>query len=170
MFSGDCIMKYPFTTRVRELLSLAHEEALRLRHEYVGSEHILLGLLNEGEGAAIAALKHMGVDPREMRKRIEEGIRPGKGSAQTAELPYTSAAKKTLESAWAAARDLDREDIGTEHLLIGLVREAKGITAQVLVSFGVTLERARTVLSRVLSSVGLRGQIPERKWTPVLSG
>src|SRR5262245_31862379 len=105
MFGGDRIMKYPFTTRVCEVLSLAHEEALRRRHEYVGSEHILLGLLNENEGVAIAALKNMGVDPRDMRTRIEEGIRPGKGSAQAAELPYTSAAKKTLESAWVAARD-----------------------------------------------------------------
>jgi ATP-dependent Clp protease ATP-binding subunit ClpC len=144
---------YNFTERVRKVLAMAREEAARLHHEYVGTEHILLGLIREGEGVAAAVLQNLSVDLDEIQQKIEETVKKGK-SAQTTgpDLPYTSRAKKVLELAMSEARELNHSYVGTEHLLLGLLREEKGIAAQVLTDAGVNLDAARTETLRLLGT------------------
>ncbi len=144
---------YNFTDRVRKVLQMAREEAARLHHEYVGTEHILLGLIREGEGVAAAVLTNLNVDLDEIQQRIEETVKKGKAPApEGPDLPYTSRAKKVLELAMSEARELNHSYVGTEHLLLGLLREEKGIAAQVLTDSGVTLEQARAETLRLLGS------------------
>src|SRR5688572_25240424 len=144
---------YNFTERVRKVLAMAREEAARLHHEYVGTEHILLGLIREGEGVAAAVLQNLNVDLDEIAQRIEETVKKGKAAAATGpDLPYTSRAKKVLELAMAEARELNHSYVGTEHLLLGLLREEKGIAAQVLTDAGVSLEASRAETLRLLGS------------------
>jgi len=144
---------YNFTDRVRKVLQMAREEAARLHHEYVGTEHILLGLIREGEGVAAAVLTNLGVDLDDVQQKVEETVKKGKAAAATGpELPYTSRAKKVLELAMMEARELSHSYVGTEHLLLGLLREEKGIAAQVLTDAGVTLEQARAETLRLLGS------------------
>ncbi len=145
-------MNYNFTDRVRKVLAMAREEAIRLQHDYVGTEHILLGLIREGEGVAAAVLTNLSVDLEKIHERVEESVRKGKATIALGELPYTSRAKKVLEFAMAEARDFTHSYVGTEHLLLGLLREEKGIAAQVLNSLGVTLEEARAETLKVLGS------------------
>jgi ATP-dependent Clp protease ATP-binding subunit ClpC len=144
---------YNFTERTRKVLMLAREEAARLGHEYVGTEHILLGLIRQGEGVGATVLQNLNAELDEIQQRIEETVKKGK-AAQTAgpDLPYTSRAKKVLELAMDEARTLRHSYVGTEHLLLGLLAEAKGIAVQVLGSFGVTLERARAEVRRILGT------------------
>jgi ATP-dependent Clp protease ATP-binding subunit ClpC len=144
---------YNFTDRVRKVLQMAREEAARLHHEYVGTEHILLGLIREGEGVAAAVLTNLNVDLDEIQQRIEETVKKGKAPApEGPDLPYTSRAKKVLELAMSEARELNHSYVGTEHLLLGLLREEKGIAAQVLGDGGVSLEQARAETLRLLGS------------------
>src|SRR5215467_825519 len=144
---------YNFTDRVRKVLQMAREEAARLHHEYVGTEHILLGLIREGEGVAAAVLQNLNVDLEEIQRKIEETVKKGKAAAATGpDLPYTSRAKKVLELAMAEARELNHSYVGTEHLMLGLLREEKGIAAQVLTDAGVKLEQARAETLRLLGS------------------
>ncbi|MCC7131882.1 MAG: ATP-dependent Clp protease ATP-binding subunit [Gemmatimonadales bacterium] len=144
---------YNFTDRVRKVLQMAREEAARLHHEYVGTEHILLGLIREGEGVAAAVLTNLSVDLEEIQQKIEETVKKGKASsAPGPDLPYTSRAKKVLELAMTEARELNHSYVGTEHLLLGLLREEKGIAAQVLTDAGVTLEQSRAETLRLLGS------------------
>ncbi|HSR14980.1 MAG TPA: ATP-dependent Clp protease ATP-binding subunit, partial [Gemmatimonadales bacterium] len=144
---------YNFTDRVRKVLQMAREEAARLHHEYVGTEHILLGLIREGEGVAAAVLTNLSVDLEEIQQKIEETVKKGKAGAVTGpDLPYTSRAKKVLELAMAEARELNHSYVGTEHLLLGLLREEKGIAAQVLTDAGVGLEQSRAETLRLLGS------------------
>jgi ATP-dependent Clp protease ATP-binding subunit ClpC len=144
---------YNFTDRVRKVLQMAREEAARLHHEYVGTEHILLGLIREGEGVAAAVLTNLNVDLDEIQQRIEETVKKGKAPApEGPDLPYTSRAKKVLELAMSEARELNHSYVGTEHLLLGLLREEKGIAAQVLTDAGVSLEQARAETLRLLGS------------------
>jgi ATP-dependent Clp protease ATP-binding subunit ClpC len=145
-------MNYNFTDRVRKVLAMAREEAIRLQHDYVGTEHILLGLIREGEGVASAVLQTLSVDLDQIHERVEESVRKGKATISLGELPYTSRAKKVLEFAMAEARDFNHSYVGTEHLLLGLLREEKGIAAQVLNSLGVTLDEAREETLKVLGS------------------
>lgn len=145
-------MNYNFTDRVRKVLAMAREEAIRLQHDYVGTEHILLGLIREGEGVASAVLQNLSVDLDQIHERVEESVRKGKATISLGELPYTSRAKKVLEFAMAEARDFNHSYVGTEHLLLGLLREEKGIAAQVLNSLGVTLDEARGETLKVLGS------------------
>ncbi len=145
-------MNYNFSDRVRKVLAMAREEAIRLQHDYVGTEHILLGLIREGEGVAAAVLTNLSVDLDQIHERVEESVRKGKATIALGELPYTSRAKKVLEFAMAEARDFNHSYVGTEHLLLGLLREEKGIAAQVLNSLGVTLEDARADTLKVLGS------------------
>jgi ATP-dependent Clp protease ATP-binding subunit ClpC len=145
-------MNYNFTDRVRKVLAMARDEAIRLQHDYVGTEHILLGLIREGEGVAAAVLTNLNVDLDQVHERVEESVRKGKATIALGELPYTSRAKKVLEFAMAEARELNHSYVGTEHLLLGLLREEKGIAAQVLNSLGVTLEEARAETLKVLGS------------------
>ena len=144
---------YNFTERVRKVLAMAREEAARLHHEYVGTEHILLGLIREGEGVAAAVLQNLSIDLDEIQQKIEEQVKKGKATQATGpDLPYTSRAKKVLELAMSEARELNHSYVGTEHLLLGLLREEKGIAAQVLTDIGVNLETARTETLRLLGT------------------
>ncbi len=145
-------MNYNFTDRVRKVLSMAREEAIRLQHDYVGTEHILLGLIREGEGVAAAVLNNLSVDLDQIQERVEETVRRGKATIALGELPYTSRAKKVLEFAMAEARELNHSYVGTEHLLLGLLREEKGIAAEVLNALGVTLEEARNQTQKLLGA------------------
>ena len=144
---------YNFTERVRKVLAMAREEAARLHHEYVGTEHILLGLIREGEGVAAAVLQNLNVDLDDITQKIEETVKKGKAAQTTGpDLPYTSRAKKVLELAMSEARELTHSYVGTEHLLLGLLREEKGIAAQVLTDAGVNLEAARAETLRLLGN------------------
>ncbi|TFG46006.1 MAG: ATP-dependent Clp protease ATP-binding subunit [Gemmatimonadales bacterium] len=144
---------YNFTDRVRKVLQMAREEAARLHHEYVGTEHILLGLIREGEGVAAGVLQNLNVDLEDIQQKIEETVKRGKAAAAAGpDLPYTSRAKKVLELAMVEARELNHSYVGTEHLLLGLLREEKGIAAQVLADAGVNLEQSRAETLRILGS------------------
>ena len=145
-------MNYNFTDRVRKVLAMAREEAIRLQHDYVGTEHILLGLIREGEGVAAAVLTNLNVDLDQIHEQVEESVKKGKATIALGELPYTSRAKKVLEFAMAEARELSHSYVGTEHLLLGLLREEKGIAAQVLNSLGIGMEEARSETLKVLGS------------------
>ena len=145
-------MNYNFTERVRKVLSMARQEAIRLQHDYMGTEHILLGLIREGEGVAAHVLGNLSVDLDRIHERVEESVRKGKATIALGELPYTSPAKNVLEFAMSEAHELNHSYVGTEHLLLGLLRESKGIAAQVLNSLGVTIDEARAETQKVLGS------------------
>ena len=131
---------------------MAREEAIRLQHDYVGTEHLLLGLIREGEGVAAVVLQHLGVDLDHLHNSNKKSVREGKATIALGELPYTSRAKKVLEFAMTEARDFSHSYVGTEHLLLGLLREEKGIAAQVLNSLGATLDEARGETIKVLGA------------------
>lgn len=139
-----------FTERARKVLSLAQEEAQRFQHNYIGTEHLLLGLVREGEGVAAKVLNSLGVELSRVRDSVEFII--GRGDRIVlGEIGLTPRAKKVIELAVDEARRLNHHYIGTEHLLLGLVREGNGIAAGVLESLGVNLEKVRTHTIRVLS-------------------
>jgi ATP-dependent Clp protease ATP-binding subunit ClpC len=134
---------YNFTEGMRRSLAMAREEAIRLRHGYVGTEHILLAMLRRDDGVAIAVFDALDIDRDALRGSIERIIEPGKESRTTGpDLPYTNRAKKTLELAMAAARALSHSYVGSEHLLLGLLDEKQGIAAQVLNEAGLTRSAA----------------------------
>jgi ATP-dependent Clp protease ATP-binding subunit ClpC len=146
---------YNFTEDVRKALSCAREESARLRHEYVGTEHILLGLLR-GDNVAVHVIESFDVKPEALADAVDSVVKKGaSGSHAGPDLPYTSRAKKVLELAMTEARELNHTYVGTEHMLLGLLREEKGIAAQLLVDAGITLDAAR---ERVL---GILGQPPQ---------
>ena len=139
-----------FTERARRVLTLAQEEALRFNHNYIGTEHLLLGLVREGEGVAAKVLANLGVELNKVRSAVEFII--GRGDrAVMGEIGLTPRAKKVIELAVDEARRLGHHYIGTEHLLLGLVREGEGIAAGVLESLGVSLEKLRGEVTRILS-------------------
>lgn len=134
---------YNFTNQVRAALANARREAARLGHEYVGPEHELLGLLDEESSLAVAVIESFGVATPRLETRILELVKRGPARTERGDLPYTSLAKKVLEYAMAEARELDHSYVGTEHLLLGLVRQTKGLPSSVLGELGITLEPAR---------------------------
>lgn len=144
---------YSFTDRTRHLLSAARDEAVALRHDYVGTEHLLLALASETGGVSAAVLASLGVAPEEIREQVGIRVRPGKAVAEPAkELPWTSRGKIVLKLAMAEARELNHSYVGTEHLLLGLLREKHGIAAEVLTLLGASLERTREETLRLLGS------------------
>jgi DNA-binding transcriptional regulator YhcF (GntR family) len=143
-------MNYNFTDRTRKVLAMAREAAFELQHDYVGTEHMLLGLLREGDGVGAAALAAMGVEAGDVSAAIEKAVRKGHAVMGKGELPYTSRGKKVLEFAMAEARLLNHAYVGTEHLLLGLLREERGIAAKVLNASGVTTDRARAAVVQLL--------------------
>jgi ATP-dependent Clp protease ATP-binding subunit ClpA len=145
-------MRFDFTDRVRKVLAMASEEAIRLGHEHVGTEHLLLGLLREREGVAAAVPTSLSGGPEQIRERIERSVRRGQGTITLSELPYTSRAKRVLEHTMVEARELNHRYVGTEHLLLGLLHEKDGNAAEVLAGFGMTLDRARQETVRLLDT------------------
>src|SRR5260221_5283210 len=139
-----------FTERARKVLSLAQEEAQRLQHPYIGTEHLLLGLVHEGEGIAAKVLSNLGVELKEVRDAVEAIISRG-DHVVLGEIGLTPRAKKVIELAVDEARRLNHQSIGTEHLLLGLVREGEGIAAGALQILGVNLEKVREETIRVLN-------------------
>jgi ATP-dependent Clp protease ATP-binding subunit ClpC len=139
-----------FTDRARRVLVLAQEEARLLNHSFIGTEHILLGLIHEGEGLAAKALESLGISLEAVREKVEETIGPA-GSAPTGSPPFTPRAKKVLELSLREALQLGHNYIGTEHMLLGLVREGEGVAAQVLQSLGADLPRVRQQVIQLLS-------------------
>ncbi len=144
--------KYNFTERVRKVLSMARQEAIRLQHDYISTEHVLLGLIREGEGVAAHVLSNLNANLDKVHSGVEESVRKGNATIALGELPYTSPAKKVLDYAVAEAHDLNHSYVGTEHLLLGLLRESKGVAAQVLNAQGVSLDDARAETLKVLGS------------------
>ena len=140
-----------FTIRARKVLTLSQEEAQHFQHNYIGTEHLLLGLVREGEGVAAKVLTNLGVQLSDVRKAIEFIIGRGERII-TGEIGLTPRAKKVIELAVDEARMLNHHYIGTEHILLGLVREGGGIAAGVLESMGVKLEQVRAETLKVLHS------------------
>ena len=138
-----------FTDRARRVVVFAQDEARMLNHNYIGTEHLLLGLIHEDEGLAARALKTLGVSLDETRQEVEDIIGRGEG-AQKGHIPFTPRAKKVLELSLREALQLDHNYIGTEHILLGLLREGDGVAAQVLVRSGVDLNMARQEVIRLL--------------------
>jgi ATP-dependent Clp protease ATP-binding subunit ClpC len=147
-----------FSERARRVLTLAQEEAQRLNHNYIGTEHVLLGLVREEEGVAARVLVQMGVSLAKMRSAIEYVIGPGEKPSSGA-TGLTSRAKRVIELAIDEARQLGHSYIGTEHLLLGLLREGEGVAAGVLDSFNITLERTRTEITRLLSQGAAKSRL-----------
>src|SRR6266480_7360000 len=140
-----------FTERARKVLTLAQEEAQRFNHNYIGTEHILLGLVREGDGVAARVLNNLGIELHKVRSAVEFII--GRGDRMVmGEIGLTPRAKRVIELAVDEARRLNHHYIGTEHLLLGLVREGEGIAAGVLESLGVSLEKVRAQVIEVLKS------------------
>ncbi len=148
-----------FTERARKVLWLASEEAQRLDHPYIGTEHLLLGLVREGEGVAARVLTNMGVQLRNVRSAVEFIIGRGEGRV-VGEVDLTPRVKKVIELAVDEARRLDHSYIGTEHLLLGLVREGEGIAAGVLESLGVNLEKVRQQVMLVVDKSAKPAPLP----------
>ncbi len=139
-----------FTDRARRVVVLAQEEARLLNHNYIGTEHILLGLIHEGEGVAAKALESLGISLEAVRDQVEEIIGQG-GSSPSGHIPFTPRAKKVLELSLREALQLGHNYIGTEHILLGLIREGEGVAAQVLVKLGADLSRVRQQVIQLLS-------------------
>ena len=142
-----------FTDRARRVVVLAQEEARLLNHNYIGTEHILLGLIHEGEGVAAKALESLGISLESVRGQVEEIIGQG-GNSPSGHIPFTPRAKKVLELSLREALQLGHNYIGTEHILLGLIREGEGVAAQVLVKLGADLARVREQVIQLLSAYG----------------
>jgi len=147
-----------FTDRARRVVVLAQEEARMLNHNYIGTEHILLGLIHEGEGVAAKALESLGISLEAVRQQVEEIIGQGQ-QAPSGHIPFTPRAKKVLELSLREALQLGHNYIGTEHILLGLIREGEGVAAQVLVKLGADLNRVRQQVIQLLS--GYQGKEPQ---------
>ncbi len=144
-----------FTDRARRVIVLAQDEARMLNHNYIGTEHILLGLIHEGEGVAAKALEALGISLEAVREQVEEIIGQGQ-QAPTGHIPFTPRAKKVLELSMREALQINHPYIGTEHILLGLIREGEGVAAQVLIKLGADLNRVRNQVLQLLS--GFQGK------------
>jgi ATP-dependent Clp protease ATP-binding subunit ClpA len=150
-----------FTDRARRVVVLAQEEARMLHHNYIGTEHILLGLIHEGEGVAAKALESLGISLDAVRQQVEEIIGQGQ-QAPSGHIPFTPRAKKVLELTRREAEQLGHNYIGTEHILLGLIREGNGVAAQVLVMLGADLNRVRLTVIQLLHGHPAREPVPTR--------
>ena len=151
-----------FTDRARKVMALANQEAQRFNHDYIGTEHILLGLVKEGSGVGANVLKNLGVDLRKVRLEVEKLVKSGPEMVTMGKLPQTPRAKRVIEYAIEEARNLNHNYVGTEHLLLGLLREQDGVAAQVLMNLGLKLEDVR---EEVLNLLGA-GVEPEESSVP----
>ncbi len=146
-----------FTDRARKVMALANQEAQRFNHEYIGTEHILLGLVKEGSGVGATVLKNLDVDIKKLRLEIEKLVKSGPDMVTMGKLPQTPRAKKVIEYAIEEARALNHNYVGTEHILLGLLRESEGIAAQVLMNLGLKLEDVRQEVLNLLGA-GVEGE------------
>jgi ATP-dependent Clp protease ATP-binding subunit ClpC len=144
------IMYEHFTDRARKVMQLANQEAQRYNHEYIGTEHILLGLVKEGSGVAVNVLKNLDIDLRKVRLEVEKLVQSGPDMVSMGKLPQTPRTKKVVEYAIEEARNLNHNYAGTEHLLLGLIREEEGVAAQVLMNLGLKLSDLRAELLNLL--------------------
>jgi ATP-dependent Clp protease ATP-binding subunit ClpA len=149
-----------FTDKARKVMKLANREAIRLNHKYIGTEHILLGLVEDGSGVAANALKNLDIDLRKIRREIEKTVQSGSYKDTMGTLPQTPRAKKVLEYSIEEARNFNHNYVGTEHLLLGLFREEDGVASQVLKNFGLKLEDLREEILNLL------GQPPANRRDP----
>ncbi len=152
-----------FTDRARKVMQLANQEAQRFNHEYIGTEHILLGLIKEGSGVAANVLKNLDVDLRKIRLEVEKLVQSGPDMVTMGKLPQTPRAKKVIEYSMEEARNLNHNYVGTEHILLGLLREQEGVAAQVLMNLGLKLEEVR---EEVLNLLGHGVEGPEGSERP----
>src|SRR3954467_6211842 len=148
-----------FTDRARKVMALANQEAQRFNHEYIGTEHILLGLVKEGSGVGANVLKNLDVDLRKVRLEVEKLVKSGPDMVTMGKLPQTPRAKKVIEYAIEEARNLNHNYVGTEHLLLGLLREHDGVAAQVLMNLGLKLEEVRDEVLNLLGA-GVENEEP----------
>ncbi len=154
-----------FTDRARKVMQLANQEAQRFNHEYIGTEHVLLGLVKEGSGVAANVLKNLDVDLRRIRNEVEKIVQSGPDMVTMGKLPQTPRAKKVIEYAMEEARNLNHNYVGTEHLLLGLLREQEGVAAQVLMNLGLKLEDVREEVLNLLGHGVEGGETGERAAT-----
>jgi hypothetical protein len=160
-----------FTERVRKVIYLAREEAARLQHDYIGTEHLLLGVIREGEGIAATVLNNLGVDLDHIRQAVENMVTSSGGTMTIGEIPFTPRAKRVLELAVEEARSLGHNYVGTEHLLLGLIREGEGVAAKVLLELGVDRKRVREETLKLLGGTpsNAPAEREERAETPALN-
>src|SRR5258707_8120657 len=161
-----------FTERVRKVIYVAREEAARLQHDYIGTEHLLLGVIREGEGIAATVLNNLGLDLDRIRQEVENMVSASGGTMTIGEIPFTPRAKRVLELAVEEARSLGPACVGTEHLLLGLIREGEGVAAKVLLELGVDRKRVREETLKLLGgtpSATPSGEREERPETPALN-
>src|SRR3977135_3840756 len=152
-----------FTDRARKVMQLANQEAQRFNHEYIGTEHILLGLVKEGSGVAANVLKNLDIDLRKIRLEVEKIVQSGPDMVTMGKLPQTLRAKKVIEYSIEEARNLNHNYVGTEHLLLGLLPEQEGVAAQVFMNLGLKLddvrEEVRNLLGHNLDSAPAGGRL-----------
>ncbi len=153
-----------FTDRARKVMALANQETQRLNHEYIGTEHILMGLVKEGSGVGANVLKNLDVDLAKVRLAVEKLVKPGPPTATIGKLPQTPRAKKVIKHAIEEARKLNHNYVGTEHLLLGLLGVAEGVAARVLTNLGLGLEDVR---KEVLNLLGIAQGSPIGEVQPV---
>ena len=140
-----------FTDRARKVMELANQETRRFNHEYIGTEHILLGLIKEGSGVGANVLKNLDIDLRKIRLEVEKIVQPGPDRVTTGKLPMTPRAKKVIEYSIEEARSLNHNYVGTEHLLLGLIREESGVAAEILKRLGLGVAVIRESVLSLLS-------------------
>jgi ATP-dependent Clp protease ATP-binding subunit ClpA len=157
-----------FTERARQVVVLAQDEARHLKHNYIGTEHLLLGLLREEEGLAARVLESLHITLEEVRAQVERVVGRGDEPLVSGQIPFTPRAKKVLELALREAMSLGRNYIGTEHILLGIVRENEGVAARILLDFDADAEKIRNEVIRLLSGPGRRPAGPGRLVGPPL--
>src|SRR5476649_2215231 len=152
-----------FTPRAQQVLALARKEADRFNHNYLGTEHLLLGLIKLGQGVAVNVLQSMGIDLETVRMEVEKQSQQGPDQKMIGNIPYTPRVKKVLDLAKREAKNLNHTYIGTEHILLGLLREGEGVAAQVLRKLDVDLEQARQEVLKELDPnfTGEESSVPE---------
>ncbi|MFQ5639688.1 MAG: ATP-dependent Clp protease ATP-binding subunit [bacterium] len=162
-------MKNNFSSRVQMVIQFSREEALRLGHDYIGTEHLLLGLIREGEGIAVEILRNLGCDLDEVKRSVEDSVKSSAETMTIGNIPFTKRAEKILKMAYVEAEKYKSDIIGTEHLLLALVKEKDGVAAQVLLSYDVSYDSVREELENILRGAPTsREASPQKSKTPAL--
>ena len=151
-------MEGNFSNRVQDVIRLSREEAIRLGHDYIGTEHLLLGIIREGEGIAVKILRNLGVDLYKLKKAIEDAVRTSGGTITMGNIPLTKQAEKVLKITYLEAKLYKSDVIGTEHLLLSLMRDDDNIAAQILHQFNVQYDAVRNELDGIISGKPVSSQ------------